>query len=93
MTGYPYTVTDFQFLDSLETPPNRVICLDCDLNVSKERIRYREINVYTGSSTCLVPTQKESQEEKERDKDGNGEAGASATGTTTGLYVYNIIAL
>ncbi|ENN77093.1 hypothetical protein YQE_06428, partial [Dendroctonus ponderosae] len=55
LTGYPFTVTDFQFLDCLQTPPNRVIVLDCDLNTAKERLRYRQVNVHTGSVTDFNP--------------------------------------
>lgn len=62
LTGYPYTVTDFQFLDSLQTPPNRVIVLECDLNAAKERIRHRQINAYTGSVTNVIPPLKDSEE-------------------------------
>ncbi|XP_074026043.1 adenylate kinase 8 [Leptinotarsa decemlineata] len=53
LTGYPYTDTDFKYLDSLDTPPNRVIFLECDLNVCRERIRYRKINAFTGSMTNI----------------------------------------
>ncbi|KAJ8975780.1 hypothetical protein NQ317_015335 [Molorchus minor] len=53
LTGFPYTHTDFKFLDSLETPPNRVIFLECDLNVCKERLRHRRVNVITGSVTDI----------------------------------------
>ncbi|CAH1160262.1 unnamed protein product [Phaedon cochleariae] len=51
LTGYPFTDTDFKYLDSLDTPPNRVIFLECDLNVCKERLRHRKVNVHTGSQT------------------------------------------
>lgn len=53
LTGFPYTDTDFRFLDSLDTPPNRVVFLECDLNVCRERLRYRRTNVFTGSSTNI----------------------------------------
>ncbi|KAG5875305.1 hypothetical protein JTB14_028455 [Gonioctena quinquepunctata] len=53
LTGYPYTDNDFRYLDSLDTPPNRVIFLECDLNVCRERIRHRKINVFTGSTTNI----------------------------------------
>lgn len=56
LTGYPYTGTDFRYLDSLDTPPNRVIFLECDLNVCRERLRYRKINVSTGSSYNINDT-------------------------------------
>ncbi|XP_030765971.1 adenylate kinase 8 [Sitophilus oryzae] len=55
LTGYPFTDVDFKFLDSIETPPNRVVIIDCDLNVCKDRILYRKLNVYTGSVTKLAP--------------------------------------
>ncbi|KAF7272339.1 hypothetical protein GWI33_014888 [Rhynchophorus ferrugineus] len=56
LTGYPYTDIDFMFLDSIDTPPNRVVILDCDLNVCKERICHRKRNVFTGSVTNLKPS-------------------------------------
>ncbi|KAL1518191.1 hypothetical protein ABEB36_001852 [Hypothenemus hampei] len=59
LTGYPYTVTDFQFLDSLQTPPNRVIALDCDLNVAKARISRNLENSQSEQSELLKPHPKD----------------------------------
>ncbi|CAG9770792.1 unnamed protein product [Ceutorhynchus assimilis] len=59
LTGYPYTVTDLKFLDSLQTPPNRIIALDCDLNIAKERIRNRPHYAYKGSNVDLKSTANE----------------------------------
>ncbi|XP_072392177.1 adenylate kinase 8-like [Diabrotica undecimpunctata] len=63
LTGYPYTVADFKYLDSLDTPPNRVIFLECDLNVCKERLRHRKINTATGQ------TAKKDSSDHENDKE------------------------
>ncbi|KAB0801640.1 hypothetical protein PPYR_03826 [Photinus pyralis] len=54
LTGFPFTVNDFRYLDCLDTPPNRVIFIDCDLRVCRERILNRKINVHTGSVTNLM---------------------------------------
>ncbi|KAJ8911093.1 hypothetical protein NQ315_000553 [Exocentrus adspersus] len=53
LTGFPYTEMDFKYLDTLDTPANRVIFLECDLNICRERIKYRKVNVETGSVTNL----------------------------------------
>lgn len=52
LTGFPFTVTDFKYLDSLDTPPNRVIFLECDVNLCRERLN-RKINIHTGSTTNI----------------------------------------
>lgn len=54
MTGYPFTDVDFKYLDILDTPPNRVIFLECDLNVCKDRLVNRRVNAHTGSVTNIV---------------------------------------
>ncbi|KAF5270365.1 hypothetical protein FQR65_LT05553 [Abscondita terminalis] len=54
MTGFPFTVTDFRYLDCMDTPPNRVIFIDCNLSVCKDRLLHRKVNVYTGSATDLL---------------------------------------
>ncbi|XP_019877492.1 adenylate kinase 8 [Aethina tumida] len=51
LTGYPFTATDLKFIDSLDTPPSRIIFLDIDINICMERLRYRWHNIYTGSIT------------------------------------------
>ncbi|VEN43191.1 unnamed protein product [Callosobruchus maculatus] len=53
LVSFPYTDLDFRYLDSLDTPPNRVIFLECDLTVCKERLRHRRVNVYSGSVTNI----------------------------------------
>ncbi|XP_050301042.1 adenylate kinase 8-like [Anthonomus grandis grandis] len=65
LTGFPYTVTDLQFLDSLQTPPNRIIVLELDLKIAAERINNRYTNVYTGSITKLNLPQSEDNKKKE----------------------------
>lgn len=52
LTGFPFTVNDFKCLDSLDTPPNRVIFLESDMNVCRERLQ-RKTNIYTGSATNI----------------------------------------
>lgn len=54
LTGFPFTCSDFKYLDSLDTPPNRVIFIECDVNICKERLTHRKINVYTNSSTNML---------------------------------------
>ncbi|CAH1107765.1 unnamed protein product [Psylliodes chrysocephalus] len=49
LTGFPFTEYDFKHLDSIDTPPNRVIFLECDLNLCRERLRNKRFNVVTGS--------------------------------------------
>lgn len=53
LTGFPFTEKDLKHLDCVETPPNRVVFLECDLNVCLERLLKRQINVFTGSVTRL----------------------------------------
>ncbi|XP_017776127.1 PREDICTED: adenylate kinase 8 [Nicrophorus vespilloides] len=53
LTGFPFNVKDFKFFDCVETPPNRVIFLECDLNICFERLTSRRYNVDTGSVTKL----------------------------------------
>ncbi|KAF5286400.1 hypothetical protein FQA39_LY16320 [Lamprigera yunnana] len=54
LTGFPFTVNDFRYLDCLDTPPNRVIFIDCDLSVCRERLLHRKVNTNTGSITNLL---------------------------------------
>ncbi|KAF2891060.1 hypothetical protein ILUMI_15113, partial [Ignelater luminosus] len=54
LTGFPYTVTDFKYLDCLDTPPNRVVFLECDINVCKERLMHRTTNIHTGSTINVL---------------------------------------
>ncbi|KAK9884485.1 hypothetical protein WA026_007327 [Henosepilachna vigintioctopunctata] len=53
LTGYPFTKTDLMFIDCLDTPPNRIIFLECDLNVCRERVMNNRINVDTGSTVKI----------------------------------------
>uniref|UniRef100_A0A1B6L896 Adenylate kinase 8 n=1 Tax=Graphocephala atropunctata TaxID=36148 RepID=A0A1B6L896_9HEMI len=48
LTNFPTCVEDFIFLDSLDTPPNRVIFLDIDVNECLARLEDRVVNMYTG---------------------------------------------
>ncbi|KAK4883554.1 hypothetical protein RN001_006873 [Aquatica leii] len=54
MTGFPFTITDFRYLDCLDTPPNRVIFIDCNLSVCKDRLLHRKVNVNTGSVSNVL---------------------------------------
>lgn len=54
LTGFPFCRKDFEYLDCIHTPPNRVIFLECELSTCKERILNRRINFFTGSMTNLV---------------------------------------
>lgn len=54
LTGFPFTDVDFKYFDTLDTPPNRVIFLECDLNICKERLVNRKVNMHTGSLTNLI---------------------------------------
>ncbi|XP_034948286.1 adenylate kinase 8 [Chelonus insularis] len=53
LTGYPLTVKDFQLLNSLTTPPNRIIFLNVDQMTCKERLLSRRFNLLTGSEHHL----------------------------------------
>ncbi|KAJ3643309.1 hypothetical protein Zmor_026030 [Zophobas morio] len=53
LTGFPFSKKDFEYLDSIYTPPNRVIFLECELSVCKERLLHRKVNVDTGSVTNI----------------------------------------
>ncbi|XP_060535408.1 adenylate kinase 8 [Cylas formicarius] len=54
LTEYPYTDTDFKFLDLLDTPPNRVVILDCDINVCKQRIASSQDNKQSQDAAKLL---------------------------------------
>lgn len=54
LTGYPFSKRDFEYLDCIYTPPNRVIFLECELTICKDRILNRKINVHTGSTTNIA---------------------------------------
>lgn len=49
LTNFPTSVEDFVLLDSLETPPNRVIFLDIDETECQERLEDRVVNTHTGT--------------------------------------------
>lgn len=53
LTGFPYTVTDLMFIDCVDTPPNRIIFLECDLNVCLERVAYKRTDTVTGSKVDI----------------------------------------
>ncbi|XP_017789332.1 PREDICTED: adenylate kinase 8 [Habropoda laboriosa] len=53
LTGYPKTVEDFQLLDLIATPPNRVIFVEVSGDVCRERLLNRRYNVDTGSKHNL----------------------------------------
>ncbi|XP_023289073.1 adenylate kinase 8 [Orussus abietinus] len=57
LTGYPICVEDFKLLDQLSTPPNRVIFIDVDSIVCRDRLLGRRYNMKTGSKHHLSTIQ------------------------------------
>ncbi|KAL2726823.1 Adenylate kinase 8 [Vespula squamosa] len=49
LTSYPITVEDFELLDMIDTPPNKVIFVEVSAEIRKERLLNRRYNVITGS--------------------------------------------
>ncbi|XP_046817716.1 adenylate kinase 8 [Vespa crabro] len=49
LTSYPITVEDFKLLDMIDTPPNKVIFVEVNADIRKERLLNRRYNVITGS--------------------------------------------
>ncbi|XP_054268816.1 adenylate kinase 8-like [Macrosteles quadrilineatus] len=49
LTNFPTSVDDFVLLDSIETPPNRVVFLDVDEAECQKRLENRLVNMHTGS--------------------------------------------
>ncbi|XP_043507720.1 adenylate kinase 8 [Frieseomelitta varia] len=56
LTGYPKTVEDFKLLDLNPTPPNRVIFVEVNGDVCRERLLNRRYNFVTGSKHILSTT-------------------------------------
>ncbi|KAL3277657.1 hypothetical protein HHI36_013003 [Cryptolaemus montrouzieri] len=54
LTGFPFSKADLMFLDCVDTPPNRIIFLECDLKVCRERATYNRINIDTGSGVNIL---------------------------------------
>ncbi|XP_057327214.1 adenylate kinase 8 [Microplitis mediator] len=54
LTKYPFTGEDFQLLNSLTTPPNRIIFLNVDQVTCRERLLSRQFNILTGSEHHLT---------------------------------------
>ncbi|XP_044595731.1 adenylate kinase 8 [Cotesia glomerata] len=54
LTRYPLTVEDFRLLNSLTTPPNRIIFLSVDQVTCRERLLSRRFNILTGSEHHLT---------------------------------------
>ncbi|XP_075228169.1 adenylate kinase 8-like, partial [Lycorma delicatula] len=48
LTGFPNDETDFQGLDTIKTPPNRIIFLQADRKSCMDRLLDRGINMYSG---------------------------------------------
>ncbi|XP_022113056.1 adenylate kinase 8 [Pieris rapae] len=48
LTGYPSSGTDFELLDLMPTPPNRVIFLNVNEKICRERIKARGVDWCTG---------------------------------------------
>nr|KAF7427258.1 hypothetical protein H0235_006952 [Vespula pensylvanica] len=49
LTSYPITVEDFELLDMMDTPPNKVIFIEVSAEIRKERLLNRRYNIITGS--------------------------------------------
>ncbi|OAD62463.1 Adenylate kinase 8 [Eufriesea mexicana] len=56
LTGYPKTVEDFKLLDLNPTPPNRVIFVEVNGDICRERLLNRRYNIVTGSKHNLSTT-------------------------------------
>ncbi|XP_045469391.1 adenylate kinase 8 [Harmonia axyridis] len=54
LTGFPFSKADLMYLDCVDTPPNRIIFLECDLKVCRERVTLNRINIDTGSGVNLL---------------------------------------
>ncbi|KAL0850600.1 hypothetical protein ABMA28_012361 [Loxostege sticticalis] len=48
LTGYPSTGLDFENLDNMPTPPNRIIFLNADMQTCKKRLISRAVDWCTG---------------------------------------------
>lgn len=48
LTNFPTCLTDFVLLDSIETPPNRVIFMDIESDECQERLEDRVVNEHSG---------------------------------------------
>ncbi|KAL0896147.1 hypothetical protein ABMA27_012097 [Loxostege sticticalis] len=48
LTGYPSTGLDFENLDNMPTPPNRIIFLNADMQTCKKRLMSRAVDWCTG---------------------------------------------
>ncbi|CAH2068182.1 unnamed protein product, partial [Iphiclides podalirius] len=53
LTGYPTTGVDFEMLDNMPTPPNRIIFLNADWQTCKERVLSRGVDWCTGQQAPL----------------------------------------
>ncbi|XP_050663660.1 adenylate kinase 8 isoform X2 [Leptidea sinapis] len=56
LIGYPATGTDFELLDLMHTPPNRIIFLNVTRKVCKERATIRGVDWCTGQEMPLGST-------------------------------------
>ncbi|XP_059056509.1 adenylate kinase 8-like isoform X1 [Achroia grisella] len=52
MTGYPLSGMDFEHLDNMTTPPNRVIFLNTDIATCKTRVMSQAVDWCTGQSAA-----------------------------------------
>ncbi|XP_052758800.1 adenylate kinase 8-like [Galleria mellonella] len=50
MTGYPRTGMDFEHLDNMTTPPNRIIFLNADMATCKARVMSQGVDWCTGQA-------------------------------------------
>ncbi|RZB40560.1 adenylate kinase 8, partial [Asbolus verrucosus] len=71
LTGFPFSRKDLEYLDCIHTPPNRIIFLECELAICKERLLNRKVNVRTGSITNIKenPEAEATKELKSHPKD------------------------
>ncbi|XP_076233379.1 adenylate kinase 8 [Calliopsis andreniformis] len=53
LTGYPKSVEDFKLLDLSPTPPNRVIFMEVNGDICRERLLNRRYDIVTGSKHNL----------------------------------------
>ncbi|GLV31093.1 uncharacterized protein CBL_12166 [Carabus blaptoides fortunei] len=54
LSGFPRSLDDLKNLDMFDTPPNRVLFLECTDEVCLERLTNRRMNVYSGSVVHIL---------------------------------------
>ncbi|KAG7196624.1 hypothetical protein KM043_015974 [Ampulex compressa] len=56
LTGFPKSVEEFKLLDTIASPPNRVIFVEVSAEICRERLLSRRYNIVTGSIHDLSST-------------------------------------